>query len=77
MSWSPLPVESQNGPIVLYTLVYNQVSDSRGVSINSTTTQTLIDGLNPDTGYEVSVRAWTEAGEGPLSEAVKHETGGE
>ena len=68
LSWTPLPVEKQNGVITGYTVQVEGPDSLREVSVpNTSTTSVEVPGLRPFTSYTFSVSAMTKAGIGPAA----------
>ena len=76
MNWSEVPPIRQNGIILFYEIEYSQNNFTEGVP---TLNQTIVDNqtfslvlrdLLEYVVYSVSVRAYTEEGGGPYSDAV-------
>ncbi|CAG5864127.1 unnamed protein product, partial [Menidia menidia] len=80
VSWRPPPVESQNGDLVGYKVLYQVVGPSEGAGDNTdlieepvvppTEEQVLLQRLEKWTQYRVTVSASTMIGSGPESEAL-------
>ncbi|KAG9342521.1 hypothetical protein JZ751_016525 [Albula glossodonta] len=77
ISWLPPALAEQNGNIVKYALQYKEVtspgSPSELLIIAPESTVTL-DGLRPDTAYDVKMCAFTSKGSGPYSPSVQFRT---
>ena len=76
VNWSMVPPIGQNGIIQLYEVEYSQMNFTQGVS---TLNQTVVDNetfslvlrdLLEYVVYSIEVRAYTEVGEGPYSDAI-------
>ncbi|CAF87246.1 unnamed protein product, partial [Tetraodon nigroviridis] len=71
VSWAPPPLEFQNGVITGYTIQY---SNTEGIKVSKRidritpeSSSYLLENLQKWTEYGITVRAQTEAGEGPES----------
>lgn len=71
VSWAPPPLEFQNGIITGYTIQY---SNTEGIKVSKRieritpeSSSYLLENLQKWTEYGITVRAQTEAGEGPES----------
>ncbi|XP_072318757.1 protein tyrosine phosphatase receptor type Db isoform X8 [Eucyclogobius newberryi] len=77
LAWKTVPLIEQNGKITKYSVLYKDVN-SRGnaseVVVPSPKCIVVLDGLIPDTVYEVRVRAFTGVGQGPYSPSVQFRT---
>ena len=58
-----MPPETPNGVITQYSILYNEINITNFGNMLMDT----IEGLSPDTVYDVQLRAHTEAGAGPPS----------
>lgn len=71
VSWAPPPVEFQNGVITGYSIQYSSTEgnkESKRIDgIPAESSQYLLEGLDKWTEYGLTVRAQTEAGDGPES----------
>lgn len=71
VSWAPPPVEFQNGIIMGYTIQYSTTegnkTSKRIEGINPESSPYLLGNLEKWTEYGITVRAQTEAGDGPES----------
>lgn len=71
VSWAPPPVEFQNGVITGYSIQYSTTEGSKESKridgIPAASSQYLLEGLDKWTEYGLTVRAQTEAGDGPES----------
>ena len=79
VSWIPLTLSEARGFITSYTVFYSpQVSRTKQQEPNTMqktvvggeVSQTTIDGLDPNTAYDVQMSANTKAGVSPLSEVI-------
>ena len=75
VSWSEVPAIDRNGIITQYEVEYNQttfdsVPTNRTVTVDSSTTMTLLTGLEEYVVYYIRVRAYTSVGSGPYSNPI-------
>ena len=73
VSWEPLTPEQAWGFVTSYTISYSKEGESRKRQTSEKTVpgnknSTIIEGLDPNQDYSVSVRADTKAGAGKVSE---------
>ncbi|KAG8522153.1 Receptor-type tyrosine-protein phosphatase delta [Galemys pyrenaicus] len=77
LSWQPPVLAERNGIITKYTLLYRDINipllPMEQLIVPADTTMTL-NGLKPDTTYDVKVRAHTSKGPGPYSPSVQFRT---
>ncbi|KAK7930022.1 hypothetical protein WMY93_006417 [Mugilogobius chulae] len=77
LAWKTVPLIEQNGKITKYSVLYKDVN-SRGnaseVVVPSPKCSVVLEGLIPDTVYEVRVCASTGVGQGPYSPSVQFRT---
>ncbi|XP_067027507.1 receptor-type tyrosine-protein phosphatase T-like isoform X2 [Acropora muricata] len=82
ISWDPLTIETSNGVVLAYEVKYTRVyyrgspSSSPPRYQNTTETMVTLQGLTLCSTYRVLVRAYTSAGAGPFSHAIKITTTG-
>ena len=70
VSWEEVPLIHQNGIIISYEVQFEALEFTEGLSVGSVETTELsltVHDLEQDTPYNISVRALTERGPGPLS----------
>ena len=68
LSWSPVPVEKQNGVIIGYTVEFMGPDSPREIQVKeSNATSVEIPGLRPFTSYTFNISAMTKAGTGPAT----------
>ena len=78
LEWVELPEEDRRGMIVIYEVMYiplvtfgRSVEELTGmVNGSGNFTELEVSGLEEDTSYNLSVRAYTSAGPGPYSRIV-------
>ena len=72
VSWSPPPLEEQNGVLISYCLNYSSdeafAGPGRAYTVNATNTTMLLDGLEEFVDYSFVVAAKTSAGIGPYND---------
>ena len=73
--WEEVPEFNRNGTILLYEVVYRSILDGNNRTetrntTNSSTFSLLLDGLDSFVVYDITVRAYTEAGAGEESTPV-------
>ena len=82
ISWDPLTIETSNGVVLAYEMKCTRVSYRGSPSSsapryqNTTDTMVTLQGLTLCSTYDVLVRAYTSAGAGPFSHAIKITTTG-
>ena len=75
VSWTEVEPINQNGVIIQYEIMYNSSFELEGsVFTNGSTLMVIITGLEEDTDFNVSVRAYTSVGPGPFSVGVMKKT---
>ena len=76
MNWEEVPVIDRNGIITMYEVEYNQtdfdIGTTQTLTVASTTAE--LTQLLEYVEYSVRVRAYTEAGFGPYSDAIYETT---
>lgn len=71
--WQEVPAFSRNGTILLYEVLYSSIAISQSNRRNTTDNSTftlLLSGLEEFVEYNITVRAYTEAGAGEESVPV-------
>ena len=73
VSWEPLTPEEARGFVTSYTIAYTKEGELRKRQMSEkivpgTQNSTIIEGLDPNQDYSVSVQASTKAGVGKISE---------
>ncbi|XP_027877353.1 receptor-type tyrosine-protein phosphatase F isoform X13 [Xiphophorus couchianus] len=74
LTWEPPNLKERNGKITYYRVVYKDINNHQDNSSNTTETHLTIEGLNPDTTYDIRVQAFTSKGGGPLSPSIQSRT---
>ena len=76
VTWEMVPPIDQNGVITMYEVLYEPQETFNGAIMSTTTTvdgtarAVNLTGLEEYVNYNISVRAYTSAGEGPYSEGI-------
>ncbi|KAK7945243.1 hypothetical protein WMY93_000971 [Mugilogobius chulae] len=65
---------TQNGKIVYYMVVYRDINSQQNSTNKTTENYMTIQGLSPDTTYDIRVQAYTSKGAGPLSPSIQSRT---
>ncbi|KAM9849037.1 protein tyrosine phosphatase receptor type Fa [Aulostomus maculatus] len=74
LAWEPPPLAERNGKIVKYMVVYRDINSQNNSTNSTTETQMTIQGLQPDTTYDIRVQAFTSKGGGPISPSIQSRT---
>uniref|UniRef100_A0A1A8MRL6 Receptor-type tyrosine-protein phosphatase F n=2 Tax=Nothobranchius pienaari TaxID=704102 RepID=A0A1A8MRL6_9TELE len=74
MAWEPPPLAERNGNITKYVVMFRDINGQHNNSNNTTETQMTIQGLQPDTTYDIRVQAFTSKGGGSFSPSVQIKT---
>ena len=74
LAWSPPLLAERNGKIVKYTVVYRDINSQHNSTNSTTETHMSVQGLQPDTTYDIRVQAFTSKGAGPLSPSIQSRT---
>ncbi|XP_066522453.1 protein tyrosine phosphatase receptor type Fa isoform X3 [Hoplias malabaricus] len=74
LKWEPPPLPERNGKILSYTVVYRDINSQQNHTNSTANTHLTINGLQPDTTYDIRVRAFTSKGGGPLSPSIQSRT---
>lgn len=74
LTWEPPLLAERNGKITHYVVVYRDINNQQDNTSRTTDTHMTIEGLNPDTTYDIRVQAFTSKGEGPLSPSIQSRT---
>uniref|UniRef100_A0A1A8LYL5 Receptor-type tyrosine-protein phosphatase F n=1 Tax=Nothobranchius pienaari TaxID=704102 RepID=A0A1A8LYL5_9TELE len=74
LTWEPPLLSERNGKIVHYLVVYRDINNQQDNTSRTTNTDMTIEGLSPDTTYDIRVQAFTSMGGGPLSPSIQSRT---
>lgn len=74
LAWDPPPLPERNGKIIRYVVVYRDINSHQNQTNGTAETQMTIQGLQPDTTYDIRVRAFTGKGGGPISPSIQSRT---
>uniref|UniRef100_A0A3B3BJ68 Receptor-type tyrosine-protein phosphatase F n=1 Tax=Oryzias melastigma TaxID=30732 RepID=A0A3B3BJ68_ORYME len=74
LTWEPPPTADRNGRIVRYVIVYRDINSPNNSSNSTTETQMTLQGLQPETTYDIRVQAFTSKGGGPISPSIQIRT---
>ncbi|XP_058490470.1 receptor-type tyrosine-protein phosphatase F isoform X13 [Solea solea] len=74
LTWQPPVLAERNGKIVYYLVVYRDINSQQNTTNRTADTHMTIQGLNPDTTYDIRVQAYTSKGAGPLSPSIQSRT---
>lgn len=74
LAWSPPPLAERNGKIVRYAVVYRDINSQKNSTNSTTQPHMSLQGLQPDTTYDIRVQAFTSKGAGPLSPSIQSRT---
>lgn len=74
LSWEPPALSERNGRITQYNVVYRDINSKLNSTVNTNDTQMTIQGLRPDTTYDIRVQAFTSKGGGPISPSIQSRT---
>ncbi|XP_068563892.1 protein tyrosine phosphatase receptor type Fa isoform X10 [Cebidichthys violaceus] len=74
LAWEPPPLAERNGKIVKYAVVYRDINSQHNNTNSTTETQMTVQGLQPDTTYDIRVQAFTSKGGGPISPSIQSRT---
>uniref|UniRef100_A0AAQ5Z3F8 Receptor-type tyrosine-protein phosphatase F n=1 Tax=Amphiprion ocellaris TaxID=80972 RepID=A0AAQ5Z3F8_AMPOC len=72
LAWDPPPLAERNGKIVKYVVVYRDINSHHNNTNITTETQMTVQGLQPDTTYDIRVQAFTSKGGGPISPSIQN-----
>uniref|UniRef100_A0A4W6C3R3 Receptor-type tyrosine-protein phosphatase F n=1 Tax=Lates calcarifer TaxID=8187 RepID=A0A4W6C3R3_LATCA len=72
LAWDPPPLAERNGKIVKYIVVYRDINSQHNNTNSTTETQMTVQGLQPDTTYDIRVQAFTSKGGGPISPSIQN-----
>ncbi|KAF7644969.1 hypothetical protein LDENG_00212740 [Lucifuga dentata] len=74
LGWEPPPLADRNGKIVKYLVVYRDINSQHNNTNSTADTHMTVQGLQPDTTYDIRVRAFTSKGGGPISPSIQSRT---
>ncbi|XP_029971396.1 receptor-type tyrosine-protein phosphatase F isoform X11 [Salarias fasciatus] len=74
LTWEPPLLAERNGKIVYYVVVFRDINSQQNSTNRTADTHMTIQGLNPDTTYDIRVQAFTSKGGGPLSPSIQSRT---
>ncbi|KAM6918995.1 receptor-type tyrosine-protein phosphatase F isoform 7-T9 [Xenentodon cancila] len=74
LTWEPPLLAERNGKIIYYLVVYRDINSQQNSTNRTADTSMTIQGLNPDTTYDIRVQAFTSKGGGPLSPSIQSRT---
>uniref|UniRef100_A0A3Q2FG41 Receptor-type tyrosine-protein phosphatase F n=1 Tax=Cyprinodon variegatus TaxID=28743 RepID=A0A3Q2FG41_CYPVA len=74
LAWEPPPLAERNGEIVKYVVVYRDINSKDNYTNSTTETHMTVQGLLPDTTYDIRIQAFTNKGGGPFSPSVQSRT---
>ncbi|XP_077440031.1 protein tyrosine phosphatase receptor type Fa isoform X2 [Vanacampus margaritifer] len=74
LAWEPPPLAERNGKMVKYVVVYRDINSQNESSDATAETRMSLNGLQPDTTYDIRVQAFTAKGGGPLSPSIQSRT---
>ncbi|XP_062853368.1 protein tyrosine phosphatase receptor type Fa isoform X3 [Trichomycterus rosablanca] len=74
LAWAPPLLVQRNGKIVRYDIVYRDINSLKNQTNSTTETRLIVNGLKPDTTYDIRVRAFTRKGAGPFSPSIQSRT---
>ncbi|XP_051929770.1 protein tyrosine phosphatase receptor type Fa isoform X4 [Hippocampus zosterae] len=74
LAWEPPALAERNGKIVKYVVVYRDINSHNESSEATAETRMSLNGLRPDTTYDIRVQAFTAKGGGPLSPSIQSRT---
>ena len=74
VTWNEIVKKDQNGIILVYTVAYKMEGQPTQLSLNTTETSTVIEGLKPYTSYCIRVRGYTKIGPSPWSPCTTERT---
>ena len=74
VSWTEVSEIDRNGIINMYEVMYEPLGVLTPATVNTTDLTIIVDGLEEDVNYNISVRAYTSVGPGPYSEEITNRT---
>ena len=70
VTWNEIVKKDQNGVILGYIVAYNVKGQPTQLSLNTTETSTVIEGLKPYTSYCIRVQGYTKIGPSAWSNCI-------
>ncbi|KAI1883319.1 hypothetical protein AGOR_G00243970 [Albula goreensis] len=74
LAWEPPLLAERNGRILRYVVVYRDINSQQNSTNSTNYTHMTIQGLRPDTTYDIRIRAFTSKGGGPISPSIQSRT---
>ncbi|TRY85255.1 hypothetical protein DNTS_003558 [Danionella cerebrum] len=74
LAWDAPALPERNGRITQYLVVYRDINSKTNSTNRTSETQMTIQGLRPDTTYDIRVQAFTSKGGGPMSPSIQSRT---
>uniref|UniRef100_UPI003AAD0770 receptor-type tyrosine-protein phosphatase F-like isoform X2 n=1 Tax=Centroberyx gerrardi TaxID=166262 RepID=UPI003AAD0770 len=74
LAWEPPALAERNGKIIHYVVVYRDINSQQNSTNRTADTRMTIQGLKPDTTYDIRVQAFTSKGGGPISPSIQSRT---
>ncbi|XP_016336805.1 receptor-type tyrosine-protein phosphatase F-like [Sinocyclocheilus anshuiensis] len=74
LAWDPPALSERNGRITQYLVMYRDINNIQNGTNRTSDTQMTIQGLRPDTTYDIRVQAFTSKGGGPISPSIQSRT---
>ncbi|KAJ0058874.1 hypothetical protein NL108_001113, partial [Boleophthalmus pectinirostris] len=74
LTWEPPLLAERNGKIIYYMVVYRDINSQQNSTNKTSENYMTIQGLSPDTTYDIRVQAYTSKGAGPLSPSIQSRT---
>ncbi|XP_052469853.1 receptor-type tyrosine-protein phosphatase F isoform X6 [Carassius gibelio] len=74
LAWDPPALSERNGRIIQYLVMYRDINNIQNGTNRTSDTQMTIQGLRPDTTYDIRVQAFTSKGGGPISPSIQSRT---
>ncbi|XP_073704981.1 receptor-type tyrosine-protein phosphatase F isoform X7 [Garra rufa] len=74
LAWDPPALSERNGRIMQYLVMYRDINNIQNGTNRTSDTQMTIQGLRPDTTYDIRVQAFTSKGGGPISPSIQSRT---
>ncbi|KAJ3595036.1 hypothetical protein NHX12_004341, partial [Muraenolepis orangiensis] len=74
LAWEPPALAERNGRMTHYAVVYRDINSQQNSTNRTAETRMTIQGLKPDTTYDIRIQAFTGKGPGPLSPSIQSRT---